>query len=172
MKGKTFPNFDINSITLPPVDLKIIRRNGVLKVFDPLRKDYFILTNEEFVRQTFVAWLIADLGYPASLMANVIGIRLNDTIKRCDTVIFSSDGSPLMIVEYKSPSVKISQSVFDQIARYNMALNAKFLTVTNGIQHYCCKFDNQQHTYSFLETIPDYKFLKDFQLKNGGENQL
>lgn len=159
MRGTKDPDFILSMINLPPADLKIVRRNGLLRVFDPLRKDYFLLTDEEIVRQVFVAWLIRDLQYPPSLLANEIGIRLNDTFKRCDTVLFSPDGKPLMIIEFKAPSVSITQETFDQIVRYNMALQAHFLIVSNGINHYCCKIDKASKSYSFLRNIPDYASL-------------
>ena len=159
MRGSKFPEIDFTKLILPPVELKIVRRNGIFKVFDPLRKAYFNLTEEEFVRQIFVSWLIRDLHYPSSLMANEIGIKLNDTYKRCDTIIFRSDGSPLMIIEYKSPSINITQEVFNQIVRYNMALNADYLVVSNGYINFCCKVDYDNHKIEFLQEIPDYNEL-------------
>lgn len=157
MKGSKFPDIDFSKITLPPVDLKIIRRNNVFKVFDPLRKKYFHLTEEELIRQAFVDWMIKGLGYPPALMANEIGIKLNETIKRCDTVVFLSNGEPLMIIEYKSPKVEINQEVFNQIVRYNMALKARFLIVSNGIKHFCCEIDYIEKSIKFLPHIPLYK---------------
>lgn len=171
MELKKIPNFPFEFISLPPADLKVIRRKGVLRVYDPLRKNFFCLTEEEFVRQTFVAWLIRDLGYPPSLMNNEIGLRLNDTYKRCDTVIFNPSGDPLMIVEYKSPKVKITQEVFDQIVRYNMVLNARFLTVSNGMTHYCCLVDREKNNYTFLREVPNYSFIKNFFQTNKDESK-
>lgn len=128
-------------------------------VYDRLRKSYFCLTDEEFVRQTFVSWLIDGLGYPPSLMANEIGIKLNDTSKRCDTVVFSPEGKPLVIVEYKAPDVTITQEVFDQIVRYNMVLKAEYLMVSNGYTNFCCKVDYDSHSISFLQEIPYYRLI-------------
>lgn len=156
MKGTSFPAIDFNKFILPPASLKIVRRNGVLKVFDRLRKNYFCLTNEEFVRQVFVDWLIEELGYPPSLMANEIGIRLNDTLKRCDTVVFSSQGKPLLIVEYKAPEVNISQETFNQIVRYNMVLKADYLVVSNGYVNFCCKIDYENNKVQTLSDVPAY----------------
>ena len=143
-------------LNLPPVELKLDRGNGVLKVFDVLRKKYVTLTPEEYVRQTFIAWLVNGLHYPQSLMANEIGIDLNGTKKRSDTVVFNPDGSPFMIVEYKAPDVAVTQSVFDQIVRYNMVLRARYLTVSNGLNHYCCAIDYNKNSYYFIPTVPDY----------------
>lgn len=157
MKGSNFPNIDFSRFILPPVELKILRRNGVFRVFDPLRKNYFCLTEEEFVRQVFVAWMTNQLGYPASLMANEIGIKLNDTLKRCDTVLFSPSGNPIMIVEYKAPAVSLTQEVFNQIVRYNMVLKAQYLVVSNGYINYCCRVDYTNDTILFLEHMPTYR---------------
>lgn len=118
------------------------------------------MTPEEIVRQCFTSWLIGFLHYPSSLMANEIGIELNGTRKRCDTVVFRTDGSPLMIVEYKAPDVVISQTVFDQIVRYNMALKAKCLVVSNGISHFCCLMDYSGNACCFLKEVPDYEMLR------------
>lgn len=128
--------------------------DDILKVFDPLRKKYVALTPEEYVRQHFTAWMTDHFGYPASLMNNEMSMTLNDTRRRCDTVIFRSDGSPLVIVEYKAPTVAITQNVFDQIARYNMVLQSRYLIVSNGIRHFCCELDYEKDSYTFLPQIP------------------
>ncbi len=92
-------------------------------------------------------------------MANEIGIDVNGTRKRCDTVIFGKDGKPVVIVEYKAPDVAVNQAVFDQIVRYNVALHADYLVVSNGINHYCCVIDYNSGTYHFIPEIPDYTSL-------------
>ncbi len=128
--------------------------DDILKVFDPLRQKYVALTPEEYVRQHFTAWMTDFFGYPASLMSNEVALTLNDTRRRCDTVVFRSDGSPLVIIEYKAPTVAITQNVFDQIARYNMVLRSRYLIVSNGISHFCCEMDYEKDSYSFLPKIP------------------
>lgn len=128
----------------------------ILKVFDPLRSKYVALTPEEYVRQHFTAWMTGSLGYPASLMKNEVSLSLNNTRRRCDTVVFRSDGSPVVIVEYKAPTVAITQDVFDQIARYNMVLRSRYLIVSNGLRHYCCEMDYDNETYAFLPNIPHW----------------
>lgn len=150
---------ELPPLNLPPANLRIRRENGLIKVYDRLRDKYVHLTPEEYVRQHFVDFLIGYLHYPASRMANEITISLNDTRKRCDTVVFapdSPDGSPFMIVEYKAPSVTVDQKVFDQIVRYNMRLRARYLVVSNGFRHFCCVVDYHRDTYHFISRIPDY----------------
>lgn len=160
MKGKNFPKINFSKLTFPPVELNIVRRNGVFKVYDVLRRNFFVLTDEEFIRQIFVNWMIDSLGYPPSLMANEIGIRLNDTFKRCDTVVFHSDGSPLIIIEYKAPEVNIDQEVFNQIVRYNMSLKADYLIVSNGYVNFCGKVNYSDRSILFLDQIPKYEEIR------------
>ncbi len=124
-------------LNLPSFDIRLQRDDEGVKIFDRLRKKFIILTPEEWVRQHFVNYLINHKGFPESLMANEIGITLNGTRRRCDTVVFDKHGSPMVIVEYKASSIVISQSTFDQIVRYNMVLHARYLIVSNGMNHYC-----------------------------------
>ncbi len=146
-------------LNLPSIPLRLKDEEGIVKVFDPLRDKYVALTPEEFVRQHFTAWLRDARHYPASLMVNEIGIEVNGTRKRCDTVVFGNDGKPMVIVEYKAPDVTVNQAVFDQIVRYNMTLHADYLVVSNGINHYCCVMDYESGTYHFIPEIPDYLSL-------------
>lgn len=148
-------------LSLPPVATDIIIGNdGVRRIFDPLRLKYVALTPEEWVRRHFTAYMISVKGYPQRLMANEIGLKLNNTRRRCDTVVFDRiGGSPLMIVEYKAPSVEITRAVFDQIARYNIVLKTEWLVVSNGLRHYCCTFDHTTCTWRFVPELPAYSSI-------------
>ena len=129
------------SLNLPSYEIKIAERNGKNVIFDMLRKRYVALTPEEWVRQHFVHYLTDYKGYPKGLLANEIQLDLNGTKKRCDTVLYNKDLSAKLIVEYKAPHIEITQTVFDQITRYNMVLKVDYLIVSNGLNHYCCHID-------------------------------
>lgn len=144
-------------LNLPEMKIRTQMQEGILRIFDRLRRKFVALTPEEFVRQHFVNYLIEYLHYPETLMANEVGIDLNGTRKRCDTVVFGRDGLPMAIVEYKAPGVSVTQDVFDQIVRYNMRLKARYLIVSNGMRHFCCVMDYKADSYHFLPRIPDYK---------------
>ncbi len=148
-------------LNLPPRQLRLsVDSRGNTLVFDPLRHKSVMLTPEEWVRQNFVAYMVDELGYPPALMANEVGINLNGLQRRCDTVVWNrADATPLMIVEYKAPSVEITAAVFDQIARYNMALRAPYLVVSNGLRHFCCRLDSAANSYTFLPQIPPFADL-------------
>lgn len=115
-----------------------------------------VLQPEEWVRQHCVKYLIEEKKYPKSLINVEKELRINHLRKRYDIVVFNPDGSIHLIVECKAPTIKIDQSIFDQIARYNLALNATYLMVTNGINHYYCSMDYDNMKYHFLKDIPDY----------------
>ena len=147
------------ALNLPSFAVKMQQRNGKNVIFDPLRKKYVALTPEEWVRQHFIHYLTDYKGYPKGLLANEVQLTLNGTKKRCDTVLFNKDLNARLIVEYKAPSVEITQAVFDQITRYNMVLKVDYLIVSNGINHYCCKIDYSTMNYHFLPEIPAYTDL-------------
>lgn len=147
-------------LNIPLQKMRLNLEGKILKVYDSLRKKYVVMTPEEFVRQQFTSWLIDALHFPPSLMANEVGIKLNDTLRRCDTVVFNSDGSYLMIIEYKAPYINITQEIFNQIVRYNIVLKASYLTVTNGMEVYCCRIDYPRNAYDFLQQMPDYSVIK------------
>ena len=148
------------SLNLPTFAAKVKEKDGKHVIFDPVRRKFVALTPEEWVRQHFVNYQISDKGYPKELLANEVPLKLNGTSKRCDTVAYNRFLTPLMIVEYKAPHIEITSSVFDQIVRYNMVLHVRYLAVSNGISHFCCKIDYENLTYSFLEGIPEYDVLE------------
>lgn len=144
-------------LNLPQFAPRLSATGGRQRIWDPLRHRYVALTPEEWVRQHFVSFLVGSLGYPATLMANEVGIGLNGMSRRCDSVVYDTRLHPLMILEYKRPGVKIAQRVFSQISRYNLAMRVDYLVVSNGLQHYCCKMDYEQQTYTFIDNIPRWE---------------
>lgn len=147
MTPLNLPKYNINVNKLP---------DGSLHIFDRLRGKFVALTPEEWVRQHFVNYLIEYKGFPVGLMANEVALTLNGTSRRSDTVVYDSAANPLVIVEYKAPTVKITQKTFDQIVRYNMVFKAPYLIVSNGLNHYYCYIDIENHSYKFLPDIPNY----------------
>jgi len=143
-------------LNLPQYSFRIKDKHDKKLIFDGFRRRWVALTPEEWVRQNFVRYLTEEKHYPASLVAIERSLRMNQRDFRTDIVLFSKSGNPLIVVECKAPEVKISQQVFDQIARYNLDLRVSYLIVTNGLTHYCCQFNQEQLSYTFLPEIPDY----------------
>lgn len=146
-------------LNLPSFEIKLRGTKARPQIFDILRKKYIALTPEEWVRQHFVHFLVEHKGYPAALMANEIQLKVGEKTLRADSVLYSRDLKPRMIIEYKAPHIPITQKVFDQISIYNMLLHVDYLVVSNGLQHYICKMDYNDKKYLFLEDIPDYEEL-------------
>ena len=146
-------------LNLPPFEIKLRGTKAQPQIFDILRKKYIALTPEEWVRQHFVHFLVDHKGYPAALMANEIQLKVGEKTLRADSVLYSRELKPRMIIEYKAPHIPITQKVFDQISIYNMLLHVDYLVVSNGLQHYICKMDYNDKKYLFLEDIPDYEEL-------------
>ena len=126
-------------------------------VFDPLRKRYCTLTPEEEVRQKALYLLVEHLDYPAGLIAVEYSIKVNGLDKRCDAVVFSKDGAPLMILECKAASVKLTQDTLEQAVRYHSVLQPKYLMLYNGQDCYCFKSENGKLTA--LDHLPSYAEL-------------
>lgn len=146
----------MQALDFPAYDFRLKNSENKPYIFDPIRKKFIHLTPEEWVRQHVLQFLIQTKGYPASLINVEKEIKIYDTKKRYDIVVFNSDGSIFLIVECKRPKVTITQTAFDQIARYNLKLQATLLMVTNGLHHYYCAMDFKQERYQFLKEIPNY----------------
>ena len=130
-----------------------------VSIFDEIRKKFIILTPEEWVRQHVVQFLLEEKKYPKSLINVEKVLKVNGLRKRYDVVVFNSDGSIFILIECKAPEVKIAQTTFDQIARYNMTMKSEFLMVTNGLNHYFCQMDFENEKYQLLPELPMYKIV-------------
>ena len=145
----------MQSLNFPDYKFRFKSNENKSLIFDEIRKKFVVLTPEEWVRQHTVRFLLTEKKYPASHINVERQIKLHDTTKRYDIVVYNSDGNIHLIVECKAPSISINQQVFDQIARYNLVLNASYLMVTNGLEHYFCRMDFKAEKYIFLEELPE-----------------
>ncbi|WP_228236010.1 type I restriction enzyme HsdR N-terminal domain-containing protein [Allomuricauda sp. M10] len=143
-------------LNFPKYEFRIKNSQNRQYIFDGIRKKFVVLQPEEWVRQHLLHFLIFTKNFPKSLINVEKQLTVNSLKKRYDVVVFNPDGSIFLLVECKAPEVKIDQSTFDQIARYNYQLKANFLLVTNGLEHYCCEMDHEHEKYRFLEDIPDF----------------
>jgi len=145
---------DMPQLNLPISALKTKSVEGTIQVFGRVRKKYFKLTHEEWVRQHFIHYLNQEKGYPLGLMGVEKMVKYNQMQTRADIVIYNTEGDPKVLVECKAPNVKITQETFFQIAKYNFKLKVKYLMVTNGLQHFCCQMDYDKNKIRFLDDIP------------------
>ncbi len=148
----------MQQLNFPTYSFRLKNSENKVSIFDAIRKKFVVLQPEEWVRQHCVKYLIEEKKYPQSLINVEKELRINGLRKRYDIVVFNPDGTIHLIVECKSSKMSINQDTFDQIARYNLALNATYLMVTNGMNHYYCSMDFEKKRYEFLRDIPNYLF--------------
>ena len=147
----------MKKLNFPVYSFRFKNSENKVAIFDEIRKKFILLTPEEWVRQHTIQFLLNENQYPKSYINVEKLIKINDLSKRYDVVVFQPNGEIFLLIECKAPEVPISQNTFDQIARYNLVLKAKYLMVTNGLNHYFCQMDFENEKYDFLKELPEYK---------------
>ena len=143
-------------LNLPSFEFKIKKENNNNLIFDEIRKKWLVLNPEEWVRQNFIRFIISKK-YPKSLINCEKSFYINNVLKRYDIVVYNNKGEVEILVECKSPSVKIRKEHFDQVMRYNTQLNSDIVIVTNGITHFYFKFNNETKKYQQEKDLILYK---------------
>ena len=146
----------MQSLNFPRYTFRFKNSQNSALIFDMVRKKFVVLTPEEWVRQHTLMFLTTEKKYPLSHTNVEKQITYNGLKKRYDIVVFNPDGTIHLLVECKAPHVNISQTTFDQIAQYNFKLNATYLMVTNGLEHYICQMLFEEEKYKFLKEIPEF----------------
>lgn len=123
-------------LNLPAADLKLTREDGEIYVYDAIRKKNILLTPEEWVRQHFIHYLIHTCKYPKTLFKVETGLQYNTLQKRSDIKVYNRHAVVFMLIECKSFSIPLSEYTLKQIAAYNKTIDAEWLVITNGLQHY------------------------------------
>ncbi len=152
MKPKSI-NIDILSFQ---ENLTTKEEDGKKWIFDPIRKKYLVLLPEELVRQLLLQYLIEVKKYPAGRINIEKQLTVLSSKRRFDLVIYDKNAKPKILIECKAPNIKITQKTFDQIAKYNLAIQADFLLVSNGIETFCCEMNYQNQSFTFIDKIPDF----------------
>jgi hypothetical protein len=147
----------VYKLNLPEFNLSLRKDKGKVWIFDVIRKKYLVLTPEEWVRQHFIHYLVEQLKYPKALFRVEGSLTYNKLQKRSDIVIHNRQGRPWMLIECKSPTIKLTQKAFNQVAVYNMTIGARYVAVTNGMVQYCFEAPEKPGVdVKFLESFPPY----------------
>lgn len=142
------------SLNLPQINYNIRKNKGKVEIFDIIRKKFVVLTPEEWVRQHIVHFLINERDYPRGLMRVESGLNYNKKQKRSDVLIYNREGKAYLVVECKTYRQKLTQAAMNQAAVYNKTLDARFLVITNGLQHYCAEISGD--LIKQLDDVPYY----------------
>ncbi len=147
-------------LNLPSYPFKMRTNDkGKREIFDTFRQKYIVLTPEEWVRQHFLHFLVAERNFPPMLLSIEKAIKVNQMLKRFDAVAYSRSGHPLVLMEFKSPKVKLDHKVVDQIGRYNIKLQLDYLIISNGLSHYFGILDYTKNSFQVLDQIPIFESL-------------
>lgn len=166
---------DLNLLSFQPF-LKTKREDEKRFIFCPIRKKYLVLQPEEFVRQLFIAYLVEEKKYSKSLIAvekKIVSTQIN----RYDILVFDKKFLPLLAIECKAPHIDIKPSppidklleqldgldaevstplkAGGQISNYNKTIQAPYLASTNGRSTYCWKISKENHSFEFVNNLPD-----------------
>ena len=147
-------------LNFPDYQYSIKSKENKSYIFGPVRKKWLVLNPEEWVRQNCVQFLINEKKIPIGLLQVEKKIEVFNTVKRYDLVVFNTEKKISLLVECKSPSVKITQEAFDQIARYNTVIQSEYLMLTNGLNHFYYQMDFKEKKYIYLTDLPTYKSPK------------
>lgn len=139
-------------LNLPLFPIKTDTANT--SIFCLSRKKYIVLTPEEWVRQHFLNLLISHLDYPKGMIRLEQSIQYFNNKKRSDIAVVSPKGDCFMLVECKSYTVDLNEKTLKQIAEYHKILKANYLTITNGMNHFIWKYEDEKFTA--LSEFPTY----------------
>jgi len=127
-------------------------------IYDPLRKRLVPRTPEEEVRQWFISVLGKEAGVPLHMMMSEVAMSVvtpsGTKPYRADILVYSRQGNPLMVVECKRPSVKLSGATAQQALRYATILGVRYVALTNGTVSRMFELRGGKSTG--LDTLPDY----------------
>ena len=145
----------LKKLNLPSYDLQIKPVDDKFMIFDVLRKKYITLTEEEWVRQNLIHFLMNEKGISRALIKVESGTHYNRRIKRTDILVFSNKGKPELVLECKAPHIKINEDVLFQASVYAKSLKAKFIGVSNGMNHYFWQIDREKGEIRQLHDFPE-----------------
>ena len=120
------------AVQYPEPQFRMKNENGKQYIFDSIRKVWLVLTEEEWVRQNFVNYLITQLHYPSSMIALEKEISLNELKKRFDILVYDKEHKPWMLIECKEPKLNLNEVVLQQVLRYNISVPVEYIVITNG----------------------------------------
>lgn len=134
--------------------IKLRKQDQETAYWDIIRKQWCILTPEEWVRQVIIHYLIEDLDYPRGSISLEKGLHYGALQKRYDILIYDSNRKPWMLIECKRPEVPIDEQVLHQLLIYQEQIQAPYIMLSNGQDNYCAKIE--QGKIEWLEELPGY----------------
>jgi len=137
--------------------LRFRSEKGKKQIWDPIRKKWLVTTPEELVRQLMILYLVEACHYPANLIQQERKLVVHKKVRRFDLLAANRLGDPMLLVECKSPEVRMSEATLRQISAYNLVLRVPFLLITNGKSTYCHRLDDTGQGWIPMDRVPDFQ---------------
>ncbi|MDD2289934.1 MAG: type I restriction enzyme HsdR N-terminal domain-containing protein [Bacteroidales bacterium] len=128
--------------------------NSPSVIYCSVRKKWVERTPEEEVRQHIIKHLHVVCGAPLHLMTCEYPVQNLD--HRADLVLHDREGKPLVLAEFKAPSVRVDEKTIAQLRRYNTEILAPYLLASNGSQTFFWKLNREKGVYESMKDIPAY----------------
>ncbi|HTB53069.1 MAG TPA: type I restriction enzyme HsdR N-terminal domain-containing protein [Ferruginibacter sp.] len=141
-------------IDYPSYQPKIKKEQDKEFIFDEVRKQWIMLTPEEWVRQNFLQYLIQIKKYPASLIAVEKELKLGELKKRTDVIVYNTDAQPWLMIECKAMGEPVNEKVLQQILRYHISIPVPFIIITNG--SFCFGFEKVNGDFVEIFELPAF----------------
>ena len=145
-------------LNFPEFNFRLRKDKDQTQVFDVVRKKYVLLTPEEWVRQHVIWFLLQEKGFPAGLIEVEKQITLFNTTKRVDILVRNTTLDPLLLVECKAAEIPLQQKEINQLARYQIKLQAPYCMLSNGLNHVVLKLEGEK--VEFLKELPAYAAIR------------
>ena len=137
-----------------------IRGEASREVWDLVRNKWVALTPEEFVRQHAIHFFIRDLNFPKGRVGVETEVVFHGMKRRADLVLYTREAFPLLIAEFKAPTVKIDEAVLSQTLRYNSVLKAPWLFISNGHEHALCEVNSDTGIGKWYAEASGWTFIQ------------
>jgi hypothetical protein len=128
------------------------------QLFNPVLKKRFKNRPEERVRLKWVEYLTHQTAWPTSRIGFEAPVKLQQAKNtlRADLILYSKEMKPTILIECKAESIKLTNAVAEQAARYNQAVGASYICLTNGITDFWYRVE--KNSVSLLDTASDPDF--------------
>ncbi len=147
-------------LNLPSFHYQIKNEGGTLYIYDELRKQYLVLTPEEWVRQHFIHFLMNEKGIPSTMLKQEAKLTYHKLEKWADILVYNQSLKPMLLIECKASTDSLNQDVFHQLITYNHVLAVPYLGVTNGLSHLYA-MQEEDGSYASISALPHWETMKD-----------
>ena len=135
---------------------QVVWRDRRKKLWNPIHKKALKNLPEERVRLRVIEYLV-QAGWSKSRISTEEAIgEIGDTSMRTDIICYSQQFEPKLLVECKAEYVPISAKTAEQVGRYNQAVGAPYLLMTNGVSDYWYEISDDAERVVERDSGPDF----------------